>query len=52
MNVLKGIGIHMSKITRRKNVFFSINWGGWGGRPVMENSITFNVFFIEDFPNL
>ena len=36
----------------KKNQFVSTE-GGWGGSKIwMENSITFNVFFIETFPKL
>ena len=30
LNILKGIGMHTSKITRRKNVFFHKQGGGGG----------------------
>ena len=47
--VLAKFGGNNIKIMEKK-CFFSIE-GGWGGVKIsMENSMTFNVFFIETFP--
>ena len=50
LNILKCIGIHVSEITRRKNVFFPQTGGGGGADQLWKLPQLLMFFFIESFP--